>query len=116
MGRRIKKKARNQAVADGGLVDPLADLNITVQSFDIPRTVSVYPDQAGVRWWTKAWFNNRREGEPSVEISRQSAILFILDQVEKDAWLEAHFPAQMEVYHDAIRQTREQLLAQQVNL
>lgn len=97
-------------------MDPLADLNITVQSFDIPRTVSVYPDQAGVRWWTKAWFNNRREGEPSVEISRQSAILFILDQVEKDAWLEAHFPAQMEVYHDAIRQTREQLLAQQVNL
>jgi len=97
-------------------VDPLADLDIAVQSFDIPRTVSVYPDQAGVRWWTKAWFNNRREGEPSVEIFRQSAILFILDQVEKDAWLEEHFPAQMEVYHSAIRQTREQLLAQQVNL
>ena len=116
MGRRLKKKAREQAVADGGLVDPLADLDITVQSFDIPRTVSVYPDQAGVRWWTKAWFNNRREGEPSVEISRQNAIDFIRNAVEKDAWLEEHFPAQMEVYHNAIRQTREQLLAQQVNL
>ena len=48
-------------------MDPLADLDITVQSFDIPRTVSVYPDQAGVRWWTKAWFNNRKDGEASVE-------------------------------------------------
>ena len=51
-----------------------------------------------------------------MEISRQNAILFIRNQVEKDAWLEEHFPAQMEVYHNAIRQTREQLLAQQVNM
>ena len=40
----------------------------TLQSFDIPRIVSVYPDRAGVRWWTKAWFNGKEEGEPSVEI------------------------------------------------
>ena len=112
----LKKKAYGQAVASSDLVDPLADLDITVQSFDIPRTVSVYPDQAGLRWWTKAWFNNRKDGEASVEISRQNAILFIRNQVEKDAWLEEHFPKQMEVYHNAIRQTREQLLAQQVNL
>ena len=68
-------------------MDPLEDLDITVQSFDIPRTVSVYPDQAGIRWWTKAWFNNRKDGEASVEISRQNAILFIRNQVEKDEWL-----------------------------
>ena len=67
-------------------MDPLEDLDIVVQSFDIPRTVSVYPDQAGIRWWTKAWFNNRKDGEASVEISRQSAILFIRNQVEKDEW------------------------------
>ena len=30
-----------------------------MQSFDIPRLVSVYPDKSGIRWWTKAWFNNR---------------------------------------------------------
>ena len=96
-------------------MDPLADLDIVVQSFDIPRTVSVYPDQAGIRWWTKAWFNNRKDGEASVEISRQSAILFIRNQVEKDEWLEEHFPAQMEVYHNAIEETRKQLL-QQVNI
>ena len=47
----------------------MKDLEIVVQSFDIPRIVSVYPDQAGVRWWTKAWFNNRKEGEASVEIT-----------------------------------------------
>ncbi len=51
-----------------------------------------------------------------MEISRQSALLFIRDQVGKDEWLEEHFPAQMEVYHNAIRQTREQLLQQQVNI
>ena len=116
MGWRRKKKAYGQAVADSGLVDPLEDLDIVVQSFDIPRTVSVYPDQAGIRWWTKAWFNNRKDGEASVEISRQNAILFIRNQVEKDEWLEEHFPRQMEVYHNAIEETRKQLLAQQVNL
>lgn len=97
-------------------MDPLADLDIVVQSFDIPRTVSVYPDQAGIRWWTKAWFNNRKDGEASVEITRQKAIDFIRDKVEKDAWLEEHFPKQMEVYHNAIQLTREQLLQQQINI
>ena len=87
-------------------------MEIEIQSFDIPRTVSVYPDQAGVRWWTKAWFNNRKDGEASVEISRQLAILFINENIEKDAWLEEYFPKQMEVYHHAIEQTRNQLLSQ----
>ena len=31
---------------------------------------------------------------------------------EKDAWLEEFFPKQMEVYHNAIEQTKEQLLKQ----
>ena len=87
-------------------------MEIEIQSFDIPRTVSVYPDQAGVRWWTKAWFNNRKDGEASVEISRQLAIQFINENIEKDAWLEEYFPKQMEVYHHAIEQTRNQLLSQ----
>ena len=112
----IKKKAFEQAIADSGVIDPLSDLDISLQSFDIPREVSVYPDQAGIRWWTKAWFNNRKDGEASVEISRQLAILFIHNEVEKDEWLEEHFPKQMEIYHNAIQQTREQLLNQQLNL
>ena len=78
--------------------------------------MSVYPDQAGIRWWTKAWFNNRKDGEASVEITKQKAIDFIKDKVEKDEWLEEHFPKQMEVYHNAIEQTRQQLLAQQINI
>ena len=122
LGRRsvpLAAKVQNLLIADFLnylLVDPLEDLDIVVQSFDIPRTVSVYPDQAGIRWWTKAWFNNRKDGEASVEISRQNAILFIRNQVEKDEWLEEHFPRQMEVYHNAIEETRKQLLAQQVNM
>lgn len=95
-----------------GLIDPLAELDIDIQSFDIPRIVSVYPDRAGVRWWTKAWFNNREEGEASVEIEREQAIRFIHDNIEKDTWLEEFFPKQMEVYHNAIEQTKEQLLKQ----
>lgn len=88
----------------------MAGLDIDVQSFDIPRIVSVYPDRAGVRFWTKAWFNNREEGEASVEIEREQAIRFMQDNFEKDAWLEEYFPHAMEVYHNAIEQTKEQLL------
>ena len=67
--------------------------------------VSVYPDRAGVRWWTKAWFNGKEEGEPSVEIEERMAVQFIHRQVDKDAWLEEHYPKQMEIYHNAIEQT-----------
>ena len=84
----------------------MEELEIDVQSFDIPRVVSVYPDRAGVRWWTKAWFNNREEGELSVEIDRNNAIRFIQDRIEKDEWLEEFFPKQMEIYHNAIEQTK----------
>lgn len=112
MGGDVKKKLYDEAVTFSGLIDPLAELDIDIQSFDIPRIVSVYPDRAGVRWWTKAWFNNREEGETSVEIEREQAIRFIHDNIEKDAWLEEFFPRQMEVYHNAIEQTKEQLLKQ----
>lgn len=90
-------------------------MDIDIQTFDIPRLVSVYPDRAGVRWWTKAWFNNRDEGECSVEIERQQAIQFIQNRIDKDLGLEEYFPKQMEVYHHAIEQTKEQLL-QQLNI
>ena len=58
--------------------------------------MTVYPDRAGIRWWTKAWFNNREEGETAVEIEREQAIRFIHGNIEKDAWLEAFYPKQME--------------------
>lgn len=93
-------------------MDPLAELDIDIQSFDIPRLVTVYPDRAGIRWWTKAWFNNKEDGEAAVEISRQIAVRFIQDQIDKDTMLEEYYPKQMEVYHSAIEQTREQLMKQ----
>jgi hypothetical protein len=96
------------------VIDPLAELDIDIQSFDIPRAVTVYPDRAGVRWWTKAWFNNREEGEASVEIEREQAIRFIHDNIEKDVWLEEFYPKQMEIYHNAIEQTKEQLLMNRI--
>ncbi|WP_270650779.1 MULTISPECIES: hypothetical protein [Bacteroidaceae] len=81
-----------------------------MQSFDIPRFVTVYPDQAGIHWWTKAWFNMRKEGEAAVEITRETAFCFMSGEVEKDMMLEKYYPKQMEVYHKAIAQTRDQLL------
>lgn len=110
-----KKKAQELAIANSGLIDPLAELDIDVQSFDIPRMVSVYPDKSGIRWWTKAWFNGSEKGEAAIEIERELAIKFINENIEKDEWLEEYFPKQMEVYHNAIEQTREQLL-NQINL
>lgn len=76
--------------------------------------VSVYPDRFGIRWFTKAWFNNSDSGEAAVEIERQLAVNFIRNLIEKDEWLEEYFPNQMEAYHNAINQTREQLLKQSV--
>jgi hypothetical protein len=112
MSQAVKKKAYDEAVASSGLIDPLAELEIDIQSFDIPRLVSVYPDRSGIRWWTKAWFNNSESGEAAIEIDRQLAIKFINENIEKDEWLEEYFPKQMEVYHNAIEQTREQILSQ----
>ena len=42
----------------------------------------------------------------------ENEIRFMQDNIEKDAWLEEFFPRQMEVYHNAIEQTKEQLLKQ----
>lgn len=83
-----------------------------MQSFDIPKLVTVYPDRAGLRWWTKAWFNNREEGEGSVEISRQTAVKFIQGDISKEVMLEEYFPKQMEACRTAIEQTKEQLMKQ----
>lgn len=100
-----------QTADDGsGFIDPLQDLRVYVRSFDVPRVASVYPDNAGIRWWTKAWFNNREKGEDVIEISREMAIKFIQGEISKDAWLERYYPKQMSIYHNAIEMTRKQLL------
>lgn len=92
------------------LIDPLASLQIDVQSYDVERVASVYFDTEGNRCWTKAWFNDREKGEPAVEITRKQAIAFINDQISKDSWLTRFYPKQMNAYHKAIQQTRQQLL------
>lgn len=104
------KKLREQAAADGYVIDPLAGLQVDVKSFDVGRIASVYFDSEGNRCWTKAWFNGREKGEPAIEITRKLAIAFISDQISKDSWLTRFWPKQMSVYHKAIEQTRQQLL------
>jgi hypothetical protein len=47
-----------------------------------------------------------------VEIARQTAIMFIHDQLDRDTMLEQYYPKQMEAYHNAIEQTKKQLLNQ----
>ena len=63
----------------------MADFEIDIQSFDIQRTVSVYPDRDGIVWWTKAWFNGRKKGERAIEITRALAIKFIHDDIQKES-------------------------------
>lgn len=92
------------------MIDPLDTLQIDVESYDIKRVASVFADNAGERWWTKAWFNGRDKGEPAIEISRRMAISFINNQISKDDWLTRFFPKQMSVCHNAIDQARRQLL------
>lgn len=94
-------------------IDPLADLDIDIQTFDIARKIAVYPDRDGIQWWIKAWFNNRRIGEGAIPIDRMIAIEFIHDYEKgKDDWLEEYYPQQMQVYHQAIEQTKAQLINQ----
>lgn len=83
-----------------------------MRSFDIQRLVTVYPDRPGIRWWVKAWFNGSEDGEAAVEIERERAIQFLLDRIDKERMLEEYYPKQMEVYHNAIEQTKENLLKQ----
>ena len=94
------------------MVDPLSDLSIHVESYDVKHEAYVHFDASGRRSWTKAWFNGRDRGENAIEVTRQQAIKFINENIEKDEWLEEYFPKQMEVYHNAIEQTREQILSQ----
>ena len=75
--------------------------------------MAVYPDRDGIQWWIKAWFNNRRIGEGAILISRMLAIEFIRNnEKDKDDWLEEYYPQQMQVYHQAIEQTKAQLISQ----
>ena len=107
-----KKKATDRAVESQGVIDPLAEFDIDIQSFDIERTVSVYPDKDGIVWWTKAWFNGKAKGERAIEITRELAIKFIQDNIKKDEWLEEYYPQQMQILHAALAQTREQVIQQ----
>lgn len=81
-----------------------------MESYDVSRIASVFPDSEGVRWWTKAWFGGREKGEPAVEVSKKLAAAFINDHISKDSWLTRFFPKQMSAYTKAIAQTRQQLL------
>ncbi len=123
MGRRAKKKVVRDAVdsqsdsdaasgSSGGdnIIDPLKFLNLDIQSFDIPRLVSIYPDKFGVHWWTKSWFNGHKKGEKAIAIKREQVMAFLHDTISKDDWLEQYYPKQMQLYHQAMEQTTKQLL------
>lgn len=92
------------------MIDPLAEFDIDVRFFDIPRLISVYSDNAGINWWTKAWFNNREVGESSVTISYEIAKDFIEDKITKQQMLEQYYPEQMKSYYSAMEKAREQII------
>lgn len=88
----------------------MADLDIDLHTYDIPRKVSVYPDKDGIQWWIKSWFNNRKVGEKAIQITRQIAIQFIQEDKTCDEWLDEYYPRQMDICRSATAQAREQLI------
>lgn len=93
-------------------MDPLSDLSIDVQSFDIPRLVTVYPDNAQLRWWVKSWWNGSEDGEMAVEIEERVALEFLMRKLSKEHMLNEYYPKQVEMYKSAIAQAKETLLKQ----
>jgi hypothetical protein len=93
------------------VIDPLADIEIEAECYDVKRVASLYFDTEGKRCWTKAWFNDREKGEPAVEVTRALAISFVNGTLTRDQWLSQFFPKQMQICQKAVEQTRQQLLS-----
>lgn len=92
------------------MIDPLADLQCDFQSYDIKRVCAVYADNAGERWWVKAWFNGRDKGEDAHPISKKIASAAINGRIRKDKLLTRYYPKQMEYCRKAVEQTRQNIL------
>lgn len=109
---RAKKKVIQEGDGlQGGLeVDPLEELNIQAQSYDVAHQAFIYFDNTGERVWTKGYFNNSEKGEKSIEITRPIAIKFIKGELSQDAMLSRYYPKQMTAYKKAINAAREQFL------
>lgn len=110
---RAKKKVISEGDVDDGqveTVDPLEDLEIYSQSYDIAHQAFIYFNQSGERQWTKGYFNNNDKGEKSVEISREMAIKFIHGKISEDAWLSRFYPKQMAAYKKAIASAKQMFL------
>ena len=60
-----KKKAVDDAIDSQGFIDPFDGFDIDIQSFDIQRLVSVYPDKDGINWWTKSLVQRQEAGRAS---------------------------------------------------
>ena len=92
------------------MIDPLENVLVDAQSYDVRRIAAIYADSLGMRWWTKAWFNGRDIGERSQEISRDMAVKFVQGTISKDDWLMRYFPKQMAACRKAVEQARNQIL------
>lgn len=110
MGCGAKKKLSERAASDGLICDPLMDMKVDAQSYDIERKASIFFDNAGTKAWTKAWFNGRENGEKSIEIPMAQAIKFHQDTIRLDEWLAYYYPKQMNACSKAVEQARRQIL------
>lgn len=92
------------------MIDPLADLQILARSYDFKRKASVYFDWSGEQCWAKAWFNDSKKGEKSIEIPKTLAIKFINGSIDKDAFLSRLYPSQMKSVKNSLEEARRQML------
>ncbi|MCC8119000.1 MAG: hypothetical protein LIP09_09705 [Bacteroidales bacterium] len=88
----------------------------------MPRKVTVYSNNVGTRFWTKAWFSGSEKGCPSVEIEPYNPELalmrayeFYMGLVDKDEWLEEFYPEHMQIYYQSIKEQINKQLQQNIN-
>ncbi|MDD6552159.1 MAG: hypothetical protein PUF37_01030 [Prevotellaceae bacterium] len=91
-------------------VDPLADIHMTVENFDVERTATAYYNNLGTMAWTTAYFNGREKAEPAVQVPVPMVLKLLQGIISRDEWLSRFFPKQMAAYHKAIEESRRMLL------
>lgn len=91
-------------------VDPLKNLKVSSENYDIHRKASIYYNSDASMAWTKAWFNDRDKPEEAVPVSVSMAWALRTGKISLDEWLTRYFPKQMDVYNKVMDETRKQLL------
>lgn len=92
------------------IVDPLQDMSITSQRYDVQREGYIYYSKNATTAWISAFFNGRDKPERPVAIPISMAKEVLSGLIPQDEWLTRFFPKQMSICQKAIDESRRRLL------